>query len=110
MQKKTHNETVTFNYNKAMEMINHGVANKTLQEKDGKIMVIHGFKKRWVDKKQMAKQIANNRKMMSWLKSIVQFTDNATAIAENDEKNGTVTEISMKSIPKPGDVEDAAQE
>lgn len=103
MQQKTHNETVVFNYAKAMEMIEHGVANKTLTEKDGKIMVISGVRRKWVTKEALAKQIANNRKMMTWLSKLVNFSDKMTALKEEDEKNGTVTEVSVKDIPMPKD-------
>lgn len=99
MQKKTHSAVINQNYFKAMQMLEHGVKTGVLKEKDGKIMVIYGLRSRWVDKKTMAKQVASNAKMMKWLESLTKFADKASATAEEDKVNGTITMIDTKDIP-----------
>lgn len=99
MQKQTHTVILNQNYFKAMQMLEHGVATGVLKEKDGKIMVFHGVRPKYVDKKTMAKQVANNAKMMRWLENLTKFTDKMTKTVEEDEKNGTVTMVSIKDIP-----------
>lgn len=88
------------NREKTAKMIERGIQLGVLTEKDGKILVMHGLKKKWVDKETLGHQIANDMKMMAWLTRLVNFSEKVSDAAESDSKTGETTTFSTRDIPK----------
>lgn len=98
--KKTAAQFRNENREKTAKMIDRGVELGVLKEKEGKILVMHGIKRKWVDKGTLGNQIANDMKMMAWLTKLVNFSEKVTDAAESDNKTGETTMFSTKDIPK----------
>lgn len=87
------------NRHKAEQMINRGVELKVLSEENGKILVMNGLRRKWVDKQILVNQIANDRKMMNWLDRLVGFSEKVSNAASEDVMTGKTTTFSTSDIP-----------